>query len=475
MTTKTFPKDFLWGGALAASQCEGAATADGKGWSTGDALPDGVFGDVCIPPRQDYLKKTAIDFYHRYPEDIKLFAEMGFKILRLSISWARIFPNGDDAEPNQAGLAYYDDLLAQLKANHIEVMVTIEHFEFPLNLVTKYGGWKNRQLIDFYLKFAELIYKRYQHQVKYWLTFNEINVALDAPFNGVGLQADAQSVDQTELYQALHHQFVASALAVKLGHAINPDFQIGCMVANSPFYPLTPNPADVLAAMQDERQTMFFTDVQARGQYPGYMQRYFKEHGIQLQFEPDDLAIIKENTVDFISFSYYMSYCSTADPDAQKERGNVQAAVKNPYLAESKWGWQIDPQGLRIVLNQYYDRYQKPLFIVENGLGAKDTLVHDEDGHLTVHDDYRIDYLRDHLQQAWEAIQDGVELLGYTSWGPIDIVSNGVSEMAKRYGFIYVDRHNDGTGSLARYRKDSFYWYQHVIQSAGASLFEDQA
>ncbi|MCP9311968.1 glycoside hydrolase family 1 protein [Liquorilactobacillus satsumensis] len=473
---KQFPKNFFWGGALAASQVEGAATADGKGLTTADALPHGVFGKVEIPPQGDYLKKIAVDFYHRYPEDLSLFAEMKLKMLRISISWARIFPNGDDETPNEKGLAFYDDLIETLRRKGIEVMVTLEHFEFPLHLVTHYGGWKNPKLIDLYMRFVKLLFKRYQGKVKYWLTFNEINVTLEAPFNGVGINRSLDQIDQTEMYQAIHHQLVASALAVKAGHEIDSNFMIGNMVAYSPYYPLTPKPEDVLEAIQENRKTFFFTDVQARGTYPAYMQRYFKDNGINLKITKAEQQLLQENTVDFISFSYYMSYCASANKEGlEKIRGNVISAVANPYLKKSDWGWQIDPVGLRIALNTLYDRYQKPLFIVENGIGANDDLL-EVAGQKTVQDDYRIAYHKAHLQQAWEAIQDGVDLRGYTAWTPLDIVSNGVAEMKKRYGFIYVDRNNDGTGTLKRYKKKSFYWYRDVIESNGSALFaEDQS
>lgn len=470
--TKRFPKDFLWGGALAASQCEGATLEDGKKWTTGDAMPYGVFSDIVIPPLDNYLKKEAIDFYHRYKEDIKLFAEMGFKVLRISLSWARIFPNGDEEQPNEKGLQFYDDLINELAKYDIEPLITLVHFEIPLHLALEYGGWTNRKMIDFYEKFVRTVYTRYKDKVRYWITFNEINVVLDAPFNGAGIQAKSDEVDKQVLYQAIHHQFVASALATKIGHEINPEFMIGCMVANSPHYPLTPNPDDIWETVQSDRETLFFADVHARGNYPGYIKRYFKENNISLDIADGDLELMKNNTVDYISFSYYMSYCATSDEKVLKEVGNVKSGVKNPYLEASDWGWQIDPKGLRYGLNMFYDRYQLPLFIVENGLGAKDELIPDGNGSFTVEDDYRIDYLKAHLEQVYEAIQDGVEVLGYTSWGPIDVVSNTFSEMAKRYGYIYVDKHNDGSGTLERYKKKSFNWYKEVIESNGAKLFE---
>ncbi|WP_146623892.1 glycoside hydrolase family 1 protein [Enterococcus florum] len=474
MLNQQFPKNFLWGGALAANQCEGAALEDGKGWSTADALPYGVFGEIMIPPPNDYLKKEAIDFYHRYKEDVKLFAEMGFKILRISISWARIFPNGDDLEPNEHGLKFYDDLLDELANYDIEAMITLSHYEMPLHLATEYGGWSNREIIKHFEKYAEVLFDRYAKKVKYWLTFNEINMVLHAPFNGAGIIEKPENISKTELYQAVHHQLVASASATEIGHRIDPSLKIGCMIAGGPMYPLTPHPNDMMEALQKDRETFFFADVHARGKYPNYMVRYFLENDIAVEITEEDKTTLK-NTVDFISFSYYMSYCATADEELNiQARGNIMSAVKNPYLDESEWGWQIDPQGLRYMLNLLYDRYQLPLFIVENGLGAVDTLREDEHGEKIVDDQYRIDYLREHLKQVYEALEDGVDLLGYTSWGPIDIVSNSVCEMKKRYGFIYVDKHNDGSGTLDRYKKKSFYWYKAVIESDGKKLFETE-
>lgn len=467
-----FPKGFLWGGALAANQCEGAAREDGKGLSTADALTSGVFGKTQIPPQGFYLKEEAIDFYHQYKEDIALLKEMGFKTLRISIAWTRIFPKGDEAEPNEKGLEFYDGLISELLSQGIEPLVTLSHYEMPLHLATEYGGWGNRKVIDLFVRYADTVFRRYRNQVKYWLTFNEINMMLHAPFNGGGIDQSAEEADKSLLYQAIHHQLVASAAVTKLGHEINSEFQIGCMIAGSPMYPLTCNPDDVMEALRRDRESLFFGDVHVRGTYPAYMKRYFKENKISLEIQEEDLEVLK-HTVDFISISYYMSYCATADQEKNKlSRGNILSAVKNPYLKESEWGWQIDPKGLRYLLNQLYDRYQLPIFIVENGLGAKDVLVENEKGEKTVQDDYRIQYLNDHLIQVSEALADGVEVLGYTSWGCIDIVSNTSNQMSKRYGFIYVDRNDDGSGSLKRYKKKSFEWYKNVIETNGMSLNE---
>lgn len=465
-----FPKKFLWGGALAANQCEGATLEDGKGWSTADALPEGVFGKQTIPPLKNYLKKEAIDFYHKYPEDIHLFSEMGFNVLRISISWSRVFPKGIEEKPNEKGLLYYDRLIDELLTNGIQPLVTISHYEMPLYLATEYGGWTNRKMISLFEKFAATVFERYKNKVKYWLTFNEINMILHAPFNGGGIEGEEAFFDKSLLYQAIHYQLVASALVTKLGHEINKDFQIGCMIAGSPMYPLTPKPSDVLKALEKEREMYFFADIHARGKYPKYMNKYFTENQITLEITDEDRKILT-NTVDFISFSYYMSGCATAnEEDNIQSQANIMSVVKNPYLQESEWGWQIDPEGLRYILNVLYNRYQLPLFIVENGLGAKDELITLDNGQKTVKDSYRIEYLNTHLKQVALAIEDGVDVIGYTAWGPIDIVSNTTCQMSKRYGFIYVDKTDDGSGTLKRYKKQSFEWYKEVIASNGEIL-----
>ncbi|ELY4524719.1 6-phospho-beta-glucosidase [Cronobacter turicensis] len=460
----TFPDGFLWGGAVAANQVEGAYLTDGKGLSTSDVQPRGILGPVVErEPDDSGIKDVAIDFYHRYPDDIALFAEMGFSCLRVSIGWTRIFPNGDEHEPNEAGLAFYDKLFDELAAHNITPLVTLSHYEMPWGLVKQYGGWGNRETIGFFERYARTVFTRYQSKVKLWLTFNEINMSLHAPMTGVGLLEDST---QAQIYQAIHHQLVASALAVKACHEIIPDAKIGNMLLGGLMYPLTCKPDDVFAALQENRTWQFFGDIQCRGAYPGYMLRYFRDNGISLDITDEDRAALR-STVDFISFSYYMTGCVTTDEALnQQARGNILNMVPNPHLQSSEWGWQIDPVGLRTLLNVLWDRYQKPLFIVENGLGAKDRV--EADG--AINDDYRINYLNDHLVQVREAIEDGVDVLGYTSWGPIDLVSASKAELSKRYGFIYVDRHDDGSGTLARTRKKSFYWYKDVITSNGASL-----
>lgn len=469
-----FPKEFLWGGATAANQFEGAYNEDGKGLSVQDVTPHGGFGPITEEPTEDNLKLKGIDFYHRYKEDIALFAEMGFKVFRLSIAWSRIFSKGDELEPNEAGLAFYDRVFDELEKYGIEPLVTLSHYETPLHLAREYNGWANRDLISFYERYVRTVFERYQDRVKYWLTFNEVNSVLHAPFMSGGIVTPPEELSQQDLYQAVHHELVASALATKIAHEINPEMKVGCMVLAMPAYPMTSHPLDQLAVRQFENQNYLFSDIHVRGKYPNYIKRYFKDNNIEIQFADGDEELLLNHTVDFISFSYYMSVAQAHNPEEYSSgKGNILGGITNPYLEASEWGWQIDPVGLRLVLNDFYDRYQLPLFIVENGLGAKDELVEGPNGPM-VEDDYRIDYLQKHLVQVGEAVKDGVEVMGYTTWGCIDLVSASTAEMSKRYGFIYVDRHDDGTGTLARYKKKSFDWYKEVIATNGEKLFEEQ-
>lgn len=469
MTTTPFPHGFLWGGATAANQIEGAYDEDGKGLSVQDVMPRGISGPRSETPTPDNLKLVGIDHYHRYAEDIALFAEMGFGVYRFSIAWSRIFPNGDETEPNEAGLAFYDRVLDELEKHGIEPLVTISHYETPLHLAEQYGGWTNRALIGFYERYARTLFERFGARVKYWLTFNEINSLLHAPFMSGGIPIPEGGVPEQQLYQAMHHELVASARATRIAREVAPEAKVGCMVLSMPIYPLSPSPDDARAVMDADHGNLVYGDVHTRGAYPGYFLRTLREKGIELDItdqDRDDLT----NTVDFVSFSYYMSIAETADASKKVAgEGNIMGGVSNPTLPASEWGWQIDPVGLRLVLNQFWDRWQKPLFIVENGLGARDQLV-EVDGEKTVVDDYRIAYLNDHLVQVGEALEDGVDVLGYTSWGCIDIVSASTAQLSKRYGFIYVDRNDDGSGTLDRYRKKSFGWYADVIRSNGASL-----
>lgn len=466
--TTPFPADFLWGGATAANQIEGAWNEGGKGLSIQDVLERGALNPRTEHPTPDNLKLDGIDFFHRYPEDIALFAEMGFTMLRISISWPRIFPLGTETEPNEEGLAFYDKVFDELEKHGITPMVTMSHYETPLYLTETFDGWVSRDLIGHFERFARVILERYGSRVKYWLTFNEINGLLHLPFLA-GINTPLADLTPTQIYNAAHYQLVASARATQIAHELYPDIKVGCMVIAAPVYPLTPDPSDVIATMHADHSNLLFSDVHVRGTYPGYGLRYFEDNGIDLDITEQD-AVDLTHTVDFVSFSYYMSMCETAATNREVHPGgNILRGVANPTLPYSEWGWQIDPQGLRVVLNQFWDRWQIPLFIVENGLGAKDELV-EIDGEVTVIDDYRVQYLSDHLVQVGEALRDGVKVLGYTAWGCIDLVSGTTGQMSKRYGFIYVDRNDDGTGSLARYRKKSFGWYRDVIASNGATL-----
>ena len=463
-----FPKEFLWGGATAANQCEGAWNEDGKGASIQDYMPHGIMQGPSEVIDKHNLKLEGIDLYHHYKEDIALFAEMGFKVYRMSIAWSRIFPNGDDEKPNEKGLEFYDNVFDECKKYGIEPLVTLSHYETPYHLAKKYDGWRSRDLIGFYEKYVRTVFTRYKGKVHYWITFNEINSIWHFPLMGAGILTPKNLLSAQDLYQAAHHELVASALATKIGHEIDSENKIGCMVLGLTSYPRTCNPDDVIATMEESKRGYFFTDIHMRGYYPSYALKMMEKEGVVLDATDEDLEILK-NTCDFLSFSYYMSKCIASNPEQyEKGKGNLTTGVKNPYLQESQWGWQIDPKGLRYLLNTYYDRYQKPLFIVENGLGAKDTLLSEEKDGYWVEDDYRIQYMNDHLAQVSKAIEDdGVEVMGYTSWGCIDLISASTAEMKKRYGFIYVDRNNDGTGTFKRYKKKSFYWYKNVIETNG--------
>lgn len=473
-----FPEGFLWGGATAANQLEGGFYEGNKGLNIADVLPGGKKRlDVLQTPGFDWkvdLKKyrypnhLGIDFYHRYKEDIALFAEMGFKTFRLSIAWTRIFPNGDELEPNEEGLAFYDRVFDELEKYDIEPIVTLSHYEMPVYLVKEYGGWRNREVITFFERYVKTVLSRFKDRVKYWLTFNEINSGLMMPIMGLGFTIEKEEDRYQSTFQAFHHQFVASAIAVKAAHKINPDSKVGCMLLYAPVYSIDANPENEMYALEESRIfNNFCGDVQVRGEYPRFINRYFKKHNIELDIHDGDLELIKEGTVDFVSLSYYMSRTDKKDRRPEEVGpGNMIGGVKNPFLEVSDWGWEIDPTGLRISLNELYDRYQVPLFVVENGLGAYDKV--EEDG--TINDDYRIDYIRKHIQAMGEAIEDGVDLMGYTSWGCIDLVSASTGEMSKRYGYIYVDLDDEGNGTLERKRKKSFYWYKNVIKTNGEEL-----
>lgn len=464
-----FPKDFLWGGAIAANQAEGACLEDGKGLGICDILKVGKNRlrefELNIESDSYYPSHEGIDFYHRYKEDIQLFSEMGINCLRLSINWARIFPNGDDLKPNEAGLQFYDDLFDSLLDKGIEPIVTISHYETPLNLTKKYGGWDNRSLIDFFVQYCDTIFNRYQNKVKYWMSFNELNNVVKIPWLAAAIDIrESENPIQRE-YQAAHNMFVAHSLATKKLKEIIPEALMGCMLSLSGVYPETCNPEDIFGSNEFRRKSLFFSDVMIRGKYPSYAKRMFEEMGVVLEIEEGDLELISEYTSDYLAFSYYLTTVFSNEIKMKSGTGGP-AGKKNPYLATSEWGWQKDPLGLRFVCNELTDRYQIPLLIAENGLGCKDVLIEGEQ----IYDQERMEYLQSHLLALHEAIKDGCDILGYTWWGLIDIVSAGTGEMEKRYGMIYVDRDNKGEGSLDRMKKASFDYYKAVIHSNGQLL-----
>ena len=483
-----FPKTFLWGGAIAANQAEGAYNVNGKGLSVADVTKykkdaqHSEYKDQWAVSKKEieeaklsadvlqYPKRHGIDFYHHYKEDIALFAEMGLQVFRLSIAWTRLYPNGDEAQPNQDGINYYIEVFKTLKAHDIEPLVTLSHYEMPLALVENHGGWSSRYTMDCFVKFSKTCFECFHSYVKYWLTFNEIDSIIRHPFSTAGiLEEDFASKQEFSkaLFQSLHHQFLASAIVTKEAKKVRKDSQIGCMLTRTLVYPHTCHPDNIALAQEINRLNYFFGDVHVFGEYPAYALRYIGSLGVQLNFEKEDLDIIKNNTVDFVSFSYYTSLNASTDAAGmQLAGGNLAVGVKNPYLEVTDWGWQIDPVGLRVSLIDLYDRYRKPLFIVENGVGAVDEV--EADG--SIHDEYRIDYFRKHFMEIEKAIQSGVEVMGYTAWGCIDLVSASTSQMSKRYGMIYVDLDDEGHGSYKRSKKDSFYWYKKVIESNGKEL-----
>ena len=482
----SFPQGFFWGGALAANQAEGAWNVDGKGPSVADVATykpntdvkdyaahnamsdDKIAAAMADPSDAAYPKRRGIDFYHHYKEDLALFAEMGFTMLRVSIAWTRIFPTGEEAKPNEKGLQFYEDLFTEMRRLGIEPLVTLSHYEMPLALATKYNGWVDRRVIDCFTKFCHVCFVRYKHLVKYWLTFNEVDSIIRHPFTTAGIipsRVPADKMLQT-CYQALHHQLVASALVVKDCHEVIPGSQVGCMLTKLTTYARTCAPDDELATQAKTLENLFYADVHVWGEYPRLILKMFQRKGIHIEMQPGDAAILKAGCVDFVSCSYYMTMTESVDPNAERTPGNTVLGVKNPYLPTSDWGWQIDPKGLRYSLIELYDRYRKPLMVVENGLGAKDVV--EADG--SIHDSYRIDYFRQHIAQMREAVDEGVELLAYTSWAPIDLISASTNQMSKRYGFIYVDQDDEGHGTLTRSRKDSFYWYKKVIATNGEDL-----
>ncbi|MDM7646216.1 6-phospho-beta-glucosidase [Leuconostoc falkenbergense] len=471
------PQDFLWGGAVAAHQLEGAWNVDGKGVSIADVMLAGKNGvkrvvtDTVLPDG-NYPNHRGIDFYHSFPQDFALMKELGMKAFRTSIAWTRIFPNGDEETPNEAGLAFYDNMIDTMIDNGLEPVITLSHFEMPYRLVTEYGGWRNRKMIDFFTKFARVVFERYGDRVKYWMTFNEINnqtswMDSHPMLQNSGLKDYPAEQAQELMYQASHHELVASALATKIAHEINPNIMVGDMIAMNPVYPATSNPEDILMAQRAMQTRYYWGDVHALGEYPNWLLKFWSHKGFDIKMAPEDAKILKENTVDYVAFSYYMSWTVSATGDDYLEYDEEANHGDNPYLKQSDWGWQIDPTGVRYAMNWMWDRWHKKMMIVENGFGAYDKLTSSGE----IHDQYRIDYFKGHIKSMEQAVAlDGIPLIGYMPWSGIDIVSASTGEMAKRYGFIYVDLDDMGQGTGKRYKKDSFDWYQNVIATNGEVL-----
>jgi 6-phospho-beta-glucosidase len=475
-----FPEGFFWGGATSANQYEGGWDEGGKGPSVADMCTAGGQGRtklICRSIEDGYVYPSheASDFYHRHGEDIVLLGELGANMFRMSIAWTRIYPTGFEDEPCEEGLAFYDQVFDELIAQGIEPMVTLSHYEMPFAMTERLNGWSDRRCIDLFLKYCETVFARYRGKVRYWITFNEINSAF-MPFGGYlslgilneGTREFHNQMDVPQLrMQGLHHQLVASARAVELAHRIDPANKVGCMIAYLTTYPYTCDPADVLKAQAENRIHNYYCgDVQVRGAYPGYARAYWDQIGVDIKMEEGDEEALARGCVDYYAFSYYMSICASCDDALEKSQGNLLGGVKNPYLKESAWGWQIDPVGLRYSINELSDRYGVPLMVVENGLGAKDEVA----GDGSIHDGYRIDYLRSHIEAMRDAVEDGSELVGYLPWGIIDLVSASTGQMSKRYGVVYVEKDDDGVGSLSRIKKDSFVWFRKVIASNGADL-----
>lgn len=476
-----FPEGFLWGGAQAASQADGAYQEDGKGLNSSDVQPylkglsnakiqelesQGMTLEQVSEGIADktgyYPKRFGIDFYHTYRDDLKLLADAGFKTLRTSLDWSRVFPNGDDAEPNESALKHYDAMIDYMNELGIEPIITINHYETPINITVNYGGWPNRKVISMFEKFGKVLLDWFGKKVKYWIVVNQINMVQIEPFLSVGVCSDQYDNEEEALYQAVHNQMVAAADIQAYAKKLNiPELCIGTMVADGTVYPATCKPDDVVLAMRQNRLQYLFTDVQFRGAYPAAANNYFEDRGVYLNVEPGDMELIKANPMDFLGISYY--YSKIVDSTKNKYLPNDN--LKNPNLEASPWGWSIDPQGLYNTLSQYWDRYQKPIIIAENGIGVYDKL---EAG--KVHDPYRSDFLGKHIEQVGRAIHDGADVIAYCAWGPIDIVSCSSQQMSKRYGFVYVDLDDEGNGSGKRILKDSYRWYKNVISTNGAEI-----
>lgn len=478
----SFPKGFLWGGAQAASQADGAFQADGKGFNSSDVQPylkgmsnqriqelesKGMTIKEVEKNSHDklnyYPKRYGIDFYHTYRSDLKLLADCGFKTFRTSLDWSRIFPNGDDEKPNESALNHYSKMIDYMLELGIEPIITMNHYETPINISLKYGGWANKAVIPMFEKFAKILLDWFGDRVKYWIVVNQINMVQIEPWLSVGVASDQYENTEQALYQAMHNQFVAAAWVKQYANSLNnPNLNVGTMVADGTVYPATSKPDDVVLAMQQNRMQYFVTDVQFRGKYPKFALNYFEKNGLHIKATSDELKLINENRMDFLAISYYYSKIVDSTKNKMYPSDNLQ----NPNLKKSDWGWAVDPQGLYNSLSQYYDRYQKPIIIAENGIGSYDRLEND----YQIHDPYRIDYIGSHIEQVGRAIHDGAQVIAYCAWAPIDIVSCSSQQMSKRYGLVYVDLDDEGRGSGKRYLKDSYFWYKQVINSNGAEI-----
>lgn len=468
-----FTKDFLFGSAAAAYHFEGAYDQDGKGVAVTDVVPGKPLDGRTDTPTADNLKLKAVDFYNKYKEDVELFHELGLRVFRTSIAWTRIYPNGIEEEPNEKGLKFYEDLFTLLLEKGIQPLVTINHTsEMPLYLAEKYNGFLSKEVVEHYVKFSTTVMERYKGLVTYWITFNEINATLKMPFYNAGVNLPHDEITETQLYQTIHNQFVASARTIEAGKKINPEFQFSCSFIASPRYPLTPEPNDVIEAYQKMRTQDFITDILVKGKYPSFQEHYFREEGIVLDAPQSEYDLLSKNTVDYIAFSYYNSGCASVSTDVEVS-GNIFGSIKNPYLRSNEWGWQMDPIGLRYSLMYLHDRYNKPMFIVENGHSQIEelTLV---DGVETIEDDVRIQVIGDHLLEINKALAEGIKVIGYTNWAVMDFVSGTTGTMLKRWGFIYVDYQQDGSGTLKRTKKKSFGWYRSVIDSNAGVLFPNE-
>lgn len=468
----------LWGGATSASQYEGGFT-DGKGLDTQDCrayLPrtsNATTETRLLTQRQiEEAKKKDSPYYYPFrvgtkgyeygSADIELLKELDLDIYRLSISWSRLFPTGEEVEPNPAGVSYYDKVLNKLHNAGIKIFITIDHYAIPLNLVEKYGGWTSIKTVAAYMRFSSFLLHKWGAIVDYWLPINEINAGYFSPFNGVALvKPENDEYNYSDIFLSLHHQFIASAKTIKLGKELKVKGKFCAMISCFCYYPLTPKPEDNLELVENEEINQWYCmDVLAKGYYPYYAKPFFDKHNINFEISAADKELLRNNTCDVVTFSYYDSCICTADENKNQTAGNLVVTTKNPYLKATEWGWQIDPMGLRTTLHKIYDRYNKPVMISENGLGAKDVLTSDH----KVHDQYRIDYFKAHFDQIIKAKEENVDVIAYIAWGIIDIVSAGSCEMDKRYGVVYVDADNKGQGTFKRYKKDSFEWYKHFIE-----------